>query len=159
MAGEIRVAHSGNIAKVTLHSVPDEPGIAARIFNQLGNHGISVELISQSSVKAKLTDISFAVVKLDLGQVVNLFHRIKDSIGAKRISFDKDMAMISIYGPDLGTQPGIAGKIFSALAARRVNIDMISASLSSITCVVSERNLNTALESLHSLFEKTEGAD
>ncbi len=142
-----------NIAKVSLHSVPDEPGVAARIFNQLGNHGISVELISQTSVKAKCTDISFAVVKVDLGQVVTLFHRIKDSIGAKRISFDRNVAMISLYGPNLGTQPGIAGKVFSALAEKGVNIEMISTSLSSITCVVAKKKLKVALEALDSIFQ------
>lgn len=158
MGEKIKVIHSGNIAKVTLHSVPDEPGIAAQIFNQLGNHGISVELISQSSAEAKYTNISFAVVKLDLGHIVTLFHRIKDSIGAEKISFDRDMAMISIYGPDLGTQPGIAGKVFSALAGSGVNIEMISASFSSIACVVAQKSLKKALDSLHSLFEESQNS-
>jgi aspartate kinase len=158
MGGKIRIIHSGNVARVTLHSVPDEPGIAARIFSLLGNHGISVELISQTSAKTKHTDISFAVVKIDLGQVVSLFQRIKDSIGAKNISFDRHMAMISVYGSDLGTQSGIAGQIFSALAAKGVNIEMISTSLSSITCVVAEKNSNAALEALNSLFENTQNS-
>jgi len=153
MASGIRIIHSGNIAKVTLHSVPDEPGIAAGIFSQLGNYGISVELISQTSAKTRETDISFAVVKIDLGQVVSLFQRIKDTVGAKRISFDRDMAMISIYGSDLGTQSGVAGKIFSALAAKGVNIEMISTSLSSITCVVANMKSKAALEALNALFE------
>ena len=155
MGRSIEVIHSGNIAKVTLHSVPDEPGIAARIFNQLGNHGISVELISQTSTKTKFTDISFAVVKLDLGHVVNLLQRIKDSIGAKRISFDRDVAMISIFGSELETKPGIAGKIFSVLAAKGVNIEMISTSLSCITCVVGQKKLKAALEAINSLFGNT----
>lgn len=158
MRGKIRIIHSGNIARVTLHSVPDEPGIAARIFNLLGNHGISVELISQTSAKTKYTDISFAVVKIDLGQVVNLFQRIQDSIGAKKVSFDRHMAMISVFGSDLGTQSGIAGQIFSALAAKSVNIEMISTSLSSITCVVAEKNSKAALEALNSLFESTQNS-
>lgn len=152
MGRNIEVIHSVNIAKVTLHSVPDEPGIAARIFNQLGNHGISIELISQTSTKSKFTDISFAVIKLDLGHVVNLLERIKDSIGAKRISFDRDVAMISIYGSDLEAKPGIAGKVFSSLAARGVNIEMISTSLSCITCMVAQKKMKIALEAINSLF-------
>ncbi len=155
MGKNIKVIHSENIAKVTLHSVPDEPGVAAQIFSQLGNHGISVELISQTSTEIRRTDISFAVVKLDLGQVVNLFQRIKESIGAKRISFDRDVAMISIYGSDIGAQHGIAGKVFSVLGANRVNIEMISTSFSSITCIVAQKKLKAALEAISTLLEDT----
>ncbi|KPJ60426.1 MAG: hypothetical protein AMJ46_06650 [Latescibacteria bacterium DG_63] len=155
MGRNLDIIHSGKIAKVTLHSIPNEPGIAAHIFNQLGNHGISVELISQTSTTAKSTDISFAVVEIDLGQVVSLLQRIRDSIGAKRISFNRDVAMISIHGSDLEAKPGIAGKIFSALAAKGINIEMISTSVSSITCVVAQQKLELALEAIDALFRNT----
>jgi aspartate kinase len=150
----IKVIHFDNIAKVTLHSVPDEPGVAAQVFSQLGNHGITAELISQSSRGSDRADISLAVVELDLGQTVNLFQRIKDTIGATKVSFTRDVAMISIYGSDLGARSGVAGQIFSALASKGANIEMISTSLSSISCVVHKKKLNTALSALNTLLTR-----
>ncbi len=152
MSQNIKVIHFDNIAKVTLHSVPDEPGIAAQIFSQLGNHGITAELISQTSRGSDCADISLAVVELDLGQTVSLLQRIRDTIGAKRVSFTRDVAMVSIYGSDLGARPGVAGQIFSALASKGVNIEMISTSLSSISCVIHKKKLHTTLTALNDLL-------
>jgi len=147
-----RIEYNSGIAKVTLHGVSDRYGVAAEVFSALGEHGLNVELISTSSIGRKRADISFAVVEVDLDDVVNILENIKSSFGAQDILVDRDCALISMYGAKLATTPGVAGKIFKILSENGINIEMISASLSALSIVVREDKGAGAVESLKKEF-------
>ena len=148
------IEHNKNIAKVTLQCVSDRYGVAAEIFSALGEHGLNVELISTSSTGRGRADISFAVLDSDLSEVVKLLETIKGNFGGRTIAVDKDRALITIYGTRLATTPGVAGRIFKILSENGINIDMISASLSVLSIVVSEDRVTNAVEALNKEFPK-----
>lgn len=135
-----------------MHKIVDRPGVAAEIFGALGQHGVNVELISTNSLGRKRADVSFAVLESDLDAVSKLLEAIKDKFGAQRILIDKDCAMITIYGSQLATKPGIAGKIFAKLSEHGINIDMISASLSVLTIVIKKDKMTEAVQVINREF-------
>lgn len=146
------IEHNKNIAKVTLNGVTDRYGVAAEIFSALGEHGLNVELISTSSTGRGRADISFAVLDADLDEVVKLLETTKGNFGARNIAVDKNCALITIYGTKLATTPGIAGRIFKVLSENGINIDMISASLTVLSIVVSQDRIAGAVEALKKEF-------
>ena len=148
------IEHNKNIAKVTLQGVSDRYGVAAEIFSALGEHGLNVELISTSSTGHGRADISFAVLESDLDEVVKLLETIKGTFGGRTIAVDKDRALITIYGTNLSTTPGVAGRIFKVLSENGINIDMISASLSVLSIVVGEERVTNAVDALREAFPK-----
>lgn len=142
--------YNTEIAKVTLHSVVDRRGTAGEIFGALGQQGLNVELISTNSIGHGRADISFAVLETYLDEVCRTLERIKDTFGTKKVVVDRDCAMITIYGSMLSATPGIAGRIFSKLSERKINIEMISASLSAVSIVVKKERVTEAIEAIRS---------
>ncbi len=149
----MEIKHFDDIVKITLHSVPDKPGIAAQIFQELGDHSINVELITHVSTGKDKVDVSFAMLKSDLDEVLNLLNKIKAKIGAKEVSYDKEVGIISVYGKEFEGKPGTAGKIFSALGKAGINIEMINTSFSSASCVISKRSIQSAIEAIEKEFK------
>jgi aspartate kinase len=147
-----RIEQRTNISKVTLHNIVDRPGIAADLFSALGEHGLNVELISTSSTGRGRADISFAVLEADLGDVVKLLENISSNFGAQGVVVEKERALITIYGAQLATTPGAAGKIFKVLSENAVNIDMISASLTMLSLVVDRDKISAAVEAIRKEF-------
>ncbi len=133
-----------NIARVTVHGISDKPGEAGKLFDILGEHSINIELISYSPAPSKTMDVSFAVTANDLDNVMDI---LKERY-PQRISFDKGVAMLSIYSDGLSNKPKIAGEIFSALGNNDINIDLISTSMNSISLVIKERYLERVIELL-----------
>ena len=150
---DVHIASNANVAKVTLHSVPDKPGIAAETFGKLGKEGVNVELVvSGISYKGKV-DLSFAVAENELGIIEKLMEKIKDEIGAERISSAANIALVSIAGHQLAQTPGVAGKMFNALSQAGINIDTITTSMSSVTCVIARDKATEAVEALRKEFQ------
>lgn len=147
-----KIEQNTKIAEVTLHNVTDRQGVAAEIFSALGEHGLNVELISTSSAGRGRADISFAVLEVDLSEVVKLLDTIKGNFGAQDVTVDRDRALITIYGSKLATTPGVAGKIFKVLSENGINIDMISASLTVLSLVVDESKIKSAVEAIEKEF-------
>jgi aspartate kinase len=150
---DIHIASNANVAKITLHSVPDKPGIAAEIFGILGKEGFNIELvISGISYKGK-EDISFAVAENELGAIEVLLEKIRNEIGAEKISSATNIALVSIAGHQLAQTPGIAGKMFNAISKAGINIDTISTSMSSVTCMIVRDKAKEAVEALRKEFQ------
>jgi aspartate kinase len=150
---DVHIASNTNVSKVTLHSVPDKPGIAAEIFGRLGSQGLNVELVvSGISYKGKV-DVSFAVSANQLEPVRTLLGKIKDEIGAEKISDTSSVALVSIAGHQLAQTAGMAGRMFNALSGSGINIDTISTSMSSVTCVISKDKAQEAVEALRKEFQ------
>lgn len=138
-----------NVARVTVHGVPDKPGEAGKLFDTLGEHNVNVELISPSPGEGRTMDISFAVTADDLENVVNIIKKLY----SRKISFDKEVAMLSLYSDGLGKSPGVAGKVFSTLGDNDINIELISASINSISALIKEQHLEKSIKILKQTLE------
>jgi aspartate kinase len=150
---DIHIASNANVAKITLHSVPDKPGIAAEIFGKLGKEGFNVEQVISSPTYMGKEDISFAVAENELGAIETLLDKIKAEIGAEKISTAANVALVSIAGHQLAQTPGIAGKMFHAISKAGINIDTISTSMSSVTCMIARDKAKEAVDALRKEFQ------
>ena len=150
---DVHIASNANIAKVTLHSLPDKPGIAAEIFGKLGSHGFNVELVVTGISYKGRTDVSFAVTENELDAVNTLLQKTKSEIGAEKISHTSSVALVSIAGHQLAQTAGMAGRMFNALSKAGINIDTISTSMSSVTCMIAKDKAKEAVDALRKEFQ------
>jgi len=141
-----------DITKITLEGVPDRPGIAAEIFGTLGNQGFNIELVVSTAGTAGRGDISFAVAHEQEEDILRALETIRDETGARSLHADPDAALVSIVGQHLSTEPGIAGRMFKALSSHGINIEIISTSMSSVTCLIDEKVTDEALKALRKEF-------
>lgn len=152
------VTSDTNQAKVSLRGVPDQPGIAARVFEEIGKSNINVDMIIQNvSVieqhhDYKITDLSFTVSKDELPKTLETAKYIKDEIGAVAIDIDKHIAKVSVVGVGMKTHVNIAAQMFRALAEENINIQMISTSDIKISCVIDEKYVEKAVKAIHDKF-------
>ena len=146
------IAHDMDIARVTLLSVPDRPGIAAQVFSPLADAGISVDIIVQNAGHDGLSDVSFTVTRADLPATLTQMEEIRHELGAAGVAADEHLAKVSIVGAGLTNAPGYAGAMFRALRDAQVNIEMITTAEISLTCVVREDRLQDAVRALHRAF-------
>lgn len=146
------IEYSTHMAKVTLQGVVNRHGVAAEIFSVLGQHGLNIELISTYQTSRNRVEISFAVRQSEFKTVRRVFDSIKGSYGTQNIVIDQNCALITIYGPLLAHTTGVAGKIFGILAQRKINIEMINASLSGLNLVVQKEQVMDAVAALRTEF-------
>ncbi|MFM7270960.1 MAG: aspartate kinase [Actinomycetes bacterium] len=146
------VTHETAEAKVTITRVPDEPGVAARLFRRLADSEINVDMIVQNVSTDGHTDISFTVPEVDLDRTLQVAEEIAGSVGASGVLADPDIARVSIVGAGMRTNPGVAARMFEVLAAEGVNIDMISTSTIRTSCVVRADDVERAARALHTAF-------
>jgi len=139
-------------AKITICSVPDQPGIAAQIFTEISKSGANVDIIVQNVSHTRLTDISFTVPTGDYTKAMAAAKKIAKKIKAGDVSGDKSIARVSIVGSGMRSHHGIAAQMFSTLAKNKINIDMISTSEISICCIISEKQTEKAVKVLHKAF-------
>jgi aspartate kinase len=137
-----------DLAKVTMKSVLDQPGTAARIFSNLGEAGFNVEMIAQTGTIKNRCDISFTIKADEVDMVLQHLRNKLSEISATGVLVDRNVAMITIYSKEFASTPGIAGKIFSILGQNGINIDMISASLTTLSCLVPKDHANDALDAI-----------
>lgn len=142
-----------NTAKITLMGVPDKPGIAAKIFGQVADANIVVDMIIQNVSQDGLTDISFTVPRPDLKKAMEIVKRVGRGIGTRKVEAKEDIAKVSIVGVGMRSHSGVATKMFATLARERINIMMISTSEIKISCVIDSRYSELAVRALHDAFE------
>ena len=139
-------------AKITIRSVPDTAGVAAKIFTEISKMGVNVDLIVQNVSLTRHTDISFTVPKAELKKGLKATRKIAQKINAGDVSFDKNIARVSIVGSGMRSHHGIAAKMFKALADNDINIEMIATSEISISCIISQKLADHAVKALHKAF-------
>ena len=139
-------------AKVTLRSVPDRPGVAAKIFNELANNNVNIDMIVQNVSRTGTTDVSFTVPHEDLKKTLDISKRVARKIRAEQVTHADDIAKVSVVGVGMRSHSGIAAKMFAALASRRINIEMISTSEIKISCIIKKRHADRALRAIHQAF-------
>ncbi len=139
-------------SKITVCNLPDRPGIAAKLFNELADSGLSVDMIVQNVSHLRSTDISFTVNKTQAPKTLKVAKRVARIMGAGEVLEDNDIARVSIVGVGMKSHPGVAAKMFAVLAQNKINIEMISTSDISISCIIQKKFAETAVKSLHDKF-------
>ena len=148
------VAQDKNVAKITVLGIPNKPGFAYKIFSELAEKSIDVDMIVQSVRVAKegVTDITFTVAASDLSAVHDVLDHIRQEIAIEDILIDEHMAKVSVVGAGMAGHPGIAADMFGVLGDLHINIEIISTSEISIPCLISEDHLDEAVRAIHAHF-------
>jgi aspartate kinase len=144
-----------NQAKVTLVRVPDQPGVAARVFKALGDAAINVDMIVQNVSHGSgkpSTDISFTVEKADLLKAQKVIEGLRPQMGFGEVIASEKIGKLSIVGVGMKSHSGVAGKMFDVLAQEGVNIDMISTSEIKISVVIELAKGEAAMKAVHAAF-------
>ncbi|MBW1798636.1 MAG: aspartate kinase, partial [Deltaproteobacteria bacterium] len=128
------VAYNKNEARVTIKKVPDQPGIASRIFEPVFESGIVVDMIVQNTSEDGLTDLTFTVPKPDFYKTMKLVSDTAQKVGAEKVLGDQDIAKVSVIGVGMRSHAGVAKKMFSTLAKENINIMMISTAAAPPAC-------------------------
>jgi aspartate kinase len=154
------IAHDTSEAKVTIHGVPDQPGLAASFFEPLAAAGVNVDVIVQNVSMQGVTDISFTVPLADAAEAQRVTEAVNATVGAVGVDVDENIAKVSVVGAGMKSESGIAARMFRVLANQGINIEMISTSSVRISCIVRADDVEAAVRSLHQEFlgeAETEG--
>ncbi|MDB9321004.1 ACT domain-containing protein, partial [Nodularia spumigena] len=151
------VALDMNQARLAIRQVPDRPGMAAKLFGLLAQHNVSVDMIIQSQ-RCRMVDgvpkrdIAFTVSRIDGESTQQMLTQVASELGWGEVVLDNAIAKVSIVGAGMVGQPGIAAKMFEALAQNHINIQMIATSEIKISCVVAQEEGVKALQVIHAAF-------
>jgi aspartate kinase len=140
-------------AMIRVRRVPDRPGIAASIFGSLADESINVDMIVQNVSEDGRTDVSFTVPKEDLARAREVVELRVQEIGAEGYTADDDIGKVSLVGAGMKTHPGIAARMFQAMADASINIETISTSSIRISCVVRAGDVEKAVQVIHDAFD------
>ena len=149
------VALDKNQAKVTLVGVPDQPGMAARVFSTLAGASINIDMIVQNishGTATPATDLSFTVDKSELAKAQKVIDELQATVKFAKVIADEDIAKVSVVGVGMRTHSGVAANVFETLGEHGINIEMISTSEIKISVVVEGKNGEEASRALHTRF-------
>ncbi|QLE51147.1 aspartate kinase [Nostoc sp. C057] len=151
------VALDLNQARLAIRQLPDRPGMAAKLFGLLAQHNISVDMIIQSQRCRVIDgvprrDIAFTVSRIDGESAKKMLTQVAAELGWGEVVLDSAIAKVSIVGAGMVGQPGVAAKMFEALAQHQINIQMIATSEIKISCVVAQEQGVKALQAIHAAF-------
>lgn len=149
------VTHNDEEIKFTLFGVPDQPGIAAKVFKPLSEVGVNVDMIVQNVSKENKSDISFTAPYEQMTSVQETLAPVVTKLGAEGLDKDEEIARVSLIGAGMKSESGIASKMFETLGEEEININMISTSPIRISCVIDKQNVEKALKVLHKVFIET----
>jgi len=148
----IGVAHDTNVAKVAMLNVPDRPGVAYKIFSRLAEEGINVDMIVQTSKERQVTDMVFSVNSDDAPLARTITEELSRELDAGDVLVDDTLAKVSIVGAGMVSNPGVAARMFEALAEENINIEVISTSEIKVSCLIAAEHVERAVQALHAKF-------
>ncbi len=147
------VTYSRDEAKITLVRVADRPGVAAAIFGPLADANVNVDMIVQNvSEDGTSTDMTFTVTRGDLDRAIQILQDRKDELEFKELKPDPDVVKVSVVGVGMRSHAGVAQRMFSSLAERGINIQVISTSEIKISVLIGEEFTELALRALHTAY-------
>ncbi|MDH7485575.1 MAG: ACT domain-containing protein [Anaerolineae bacterium] len=147
------IIQNPNLARIGVMSMPDRPGIASAVLSALGKRGINVEFIVQCIDLENRSHIILCVAQDSLEEALAAIEKTRSEVLPEEVICQRDVAMVSVFGPHFRDYPGIAGLTFSALAGAGINILAISTSISTISCVISRDGLSEAVRALQKAFD------
>jgi len=146
------IAKKADETRVNISGVPDKPGVAAEIFKRLGEANINVNMIVQSVGKDSKSQISFTVLSTDVNDTKRIMDELKEELGAEEVSYDDDIAIVSVVGIGMKAHSGVAAAVFEELAKAKINIEMISTSEIKISVVIRKERADETVRLLHKRF-------
>jgi aspartate kinase len=146
------IAFTKDETKLSILGVPDVPGMAFKVFGPISDANIEVDVIVQNVGGDQTNDITFTVQRKDGDKAARICEQVAREIGAETVAIDNKVAKISLVGVGMRSHAGIASKMFGALAAENINIQLITTSEIKISVVVEEKYLELAVRALHSAF-------
>jgi aspartate kinase len=147
------IMQNAHLSLLNVTAVPDRPGIAAAILGELGNRSINVQFIVQCIDQNHQDQVALCVDRDDLQVALEAVKRVAPDLAAGKVIPYREVAIVSIFGPDFRERPGIAGTMFDALAAEGINIMAISTSISTVSAVIESDDLEGALDALRLTFD------
>ena len=148
------VAHDEKVVKIAILGIPNNPGIAHQIFSTLANAHIVVDMIVQSirNIEKNITDMVFTIAADDLVKARPIVDQVANNLNAIAVLVEDNVAKVSIVGVGMLGNPGIAARMFGAVASADINIDVISTSEISISCLVKSSSIKQAVNAIHHEF-------
>ncbi|MED5395472.1 MAG: aspartate kinase [Rhodospirillales bacterium] len=147
------IAYSRDEAKITLVQVMDKPGVAAAIFGPLANANINVDMIVQNvSADGTNTDLTFTVTENELERAVKTLEDSREAVGYSELLFDSNVVKVSVIGVGMRSHTGVAQRMFTTLAEKGINIQVISTSEIKVSVLVAEEYTELALRALHTAY-------
>ena len=147
------IAYSRDEAKITLAKVADRPGVAAAIFGPLADAAVNVDMIVQNvSADGKTTDLTFTIGRADLERALQVLRDAKETIEYSQLIPDPAVAKVSVVGVGMRSHAGVALKMFETLAAKNINIQVITTSEIKVSVLIAEEYTELALRALHTVF-------
>ncbi len=153
------VALNRHIAKMGLIAVPDAPGVAAMLFGRLADCGVNVELIIQAVSHNQLNDMAFTIEEHDVKKAEPVVNACLREMGGQAVVIDTQVAKVSAIGSGMLGRPGVAARVFQALADRQINIQMIGTSEIKISCIIARADAEKALSAIHEEFGLGESSE
>ncbi|MBO6179764.1 MAG: aspartate kinase [Selenomonadaceae bacterium] len=148
------VAHDENVTKIAVLGISDTPGIAHKIFDALAKANVDVDMIVQSmrNIEKNITDMVFTVSNDDLTKAKEVMETVAKELNASKVLIEENVTKISIVGAGMLGNPGIAARMFGALAKAGVNIEIISTSEISLSCLIKGGHVKEAVNAIHDEF-------
>ncbi|MBI4277895.1 MAG: aspartate kinase [Armatimonadetes bacterium] len=146
------VTHDRDVTKITIAGLPDVPGVAHRLFSALAARHINVDMIIQSASRDGKADISFTVSSADGETAAKVTEEVSREIGARGVHWENGVAKISIVGAGMVSNPGVAAKLFGAIAEEGVNIQLISTSEIKVSCIIDAAEVERCVRAVHRAF-------
>ena len=146
------IAHDRSEALATVRGVPNEPGMAAKVFTELAVAGVNVDMIVQAGASVGTADISFTVPESTVKQVQGVLLDKHDELGYRSFDVDTNVGKVAVVGVGMKTHSGLAAKFFTALSEKGINVLMISTSEIRIAALVPMEQLDDAVRALHTAY-------
>ncbi|MGQ9424587.1 aspartate kinase [Gilvimarinus sp. F26214L] len=147
------IAYNRDEAKITLVGIPDEPGMASKVLGPVAAANIEVDVIVQNAAANNTNDLTFTVHRNDLARTKAVLDSILSDVGAREVLTADNIAKVSLVGVGMRSHAGVAARMFSALAADNINIQLITTSEIKISVIIDERYLELAVRGLHTAFD------
>lgn len=147
------IAHDKDVVKLAVFGVPDAPGTAAKLFSELAENNINIQMIFQSAEEQGINDIAFTVNSDDAVLALEILKKFKTQVNAKGVIMKDEMARVSIVGAGMITHPGVAARMFDILAINGINLEMISTSEINVSVIIKREKCDQAVKLLAKEFK------
>ena len=146
------VTRDNDVARIAVVGLENTPGIAFRVFSQLAQENINVDMILQSVGREGTKDIAFTVTRENEAKTLEVLEGLKDILNYKEVNHRDDLSKVSIVGAGMVNNPGVAAKMFEALFDNDINIHMISTSEIKVSVLIKLENAEKAVKVIHDKF-------
>jgi aspartate kinase len=147
------IIQNDHLASISVLAVQDRPGIAAAVLDALGQKNLNTQFVVQMIDHENQTELVLCVDRTDLQVSLEAIESIRGEVEPQAVTSNPEVASLAIFGPDFRERPGIAGKMFRAMAERGINILAISTSISTVNCIIELAKLHEALEAINERFD------